>query len=791
MYNRINKNCKVEEWINALTLEEKISLCTGKNSWQTQNIDRLGIPSVTVSDGTNGVRFQKGSKSEKKLSFAEAIKGSFDNEEAIASTYPATCFPTGSAVACSWNKELMKKIGGSIAGECRVLGIDVILGPGINTRRHPLTARNYEYYSEDPCLAGDMAAAMINGIQREGIGTSIKHFACHNSDSYRTRVDVNVNERALREIYLACFERAIKKSDPTTVMSAYNKVNGEEASGNSRLVRDILKKEWGYQGTVMCDWGAIKDVAAATKGGIDLQMPHCEGSKKQLFKDINEGKVTLEELDERVRRVLQLVEWCMEHKKEAGEINFEHHHELAVEAAAESAVLLKNEGNILPISKDKVKRIAVIGRLAKEPVYQGSGCAVVNPVKVDIPFECIKEECGTADDQQIEVCYAEGYDKNGNTGRTLLESAEKAAVNADIVLLFVGNSMPKESDDYNRKTICIEEGHQKLMEAISAVNAALVVVAASGEVIEMPWENKTKAILEMWFGGEGMGKACADILFGRSNPSGRLSATMPVKLSDTPGYLGFTGRKFDIDYSEGIYVGYRYYDKKELEPLYPFGYGLSYTEFRYNYMKLSKNIISNPEDLDHEKLTVTVEIENTGERDGMETVQLYIAEENPSMPRPVRELKGFEKVFIKAKEKQLVTFELEMRDFAYYHDGANMFVVDADRFEIEIGASSREIRLTEKVEILETNCPDIPLRPDCGFTELFENPAHIEAFDQFLVENGLLRREEADDAAHERMLNSFWAIGSYLDMNSQGEISWDMLKEFLANLNKSEGCRKS
>lgn len=784
-----NKNSKVEEWINELTLEEKASLCTGKNSWQTQNIDRLGIPSVTVSDGTNGVRFQKGSKSEKKLSFAEAIKGSFDSEEAIAKTYPATCFPTGSAVACSWNKGLMEQIGGSIAKECKALGIDVLLGPGINTRRHPLTARNYEYYSEDPCLAGDLAAAIIHGIQQEGVGTSIKHFACHNSDSYRTRVNVNVSERALREIYLACFERAIKKSEPTSVMSAYNKVNGEEASGDSRLVRDILKKEWGYQGLVMCDWGAIKDVAAAAKGGIDLQMPHCEGSKKQLLKDIGEGKITLEELNGRVRRVLKLVEWSMGQEKEAEEVDFGLHHELAVEAAAESAVLLKNDGHILPINKQKVKKIAVIGKLAKEPVYQGSGCAVVNPVKVDIPFECIKEECGnTADGRGIELCYADGYGQDGKTNRTLLESAEKAAANADIVLLFVGNSMPEESDDYNRKDICIEEGHRELIEAISAVNPALAVVVFSGEVVEMPWADKAKAVLEMWFGGEGMGKACAGLLFGRKNPSGRLSATMPVKLSDTPGYLGFTGRKFEIDYNEGIYVGYRYYDKKELEPLYPFGYGLSYTEFRYNHMELSKKTTSNPEELDHEKLAVTVEVENIGERDGMETVQLYIAQDDPSMPRPVRELKGFEKIFLKAKEKRQVTFELEKRDFAYYHDGADMFVVDADCFGIEIGASSRDIRLTEKIRIQNTNCPYIPLRMDCGFTELFQDPANIEAFDQFLVENGLLKKEEADRAAHERMLNSFWAIGSYLDMNSQGEISWDMLKGFLTKVNKSKEC---
>ena len=432
------RNDKIENWISELTVEEKVSLCTGKNSWQTQNIERLGIPSITVSDGTNGVRFQKGSKSEKKLTFAEAIQGSFDNEEALAKTYPATCFPTGSAIACSWNKELIQEIGTAIAKECKALGIDVLLGPGINTRRHPLTARNYEYYSEDPCLAGDMAAAIINGVQREGVGTSIKHFACHNSDSYRTRVNVNVSERALREIYLACFERAIRKSTPATVMSAYNKVNGEEASGNSRLVRDILKKEWGYEGTVVCDWGAIKDVAEATKGGIDLQMPHCEMSRIQLLKDVESGKVAMEDLDERVRRVLRLVEWSMEHRQEPEAVDFDTHHALAVEAAAESAVLLKNEGNLLPIDTAKVKKIAVLGRLAKEPVYQGSGCAVVRAVTVDNPLDFIRKEC---ENSGIDLEYADGYKEDGGTDEALLREAEQLYENGYREVCLLGQNV--------------------------------------------------------------------------------------------------------------------------------------------------------------------------------------------------------------------------------------------------------------------------------------------------------------------------------------------------------------
>lgn len=775
------KRENIEAVIKEMTLDEKLSLCTGKNSWQTKNIDRLGIPSVTMSDGTNGVRFQKGSVAEKKETFCERIKSDFDSSEAIENTYPATCFPTGSAIACSWDRELIGEAGKAIAKECRALGIDLLLGPGINTRRHPLTARNYEYYSEDPCLAGEMAAAIIEGIQAEGVGTSIKHFACHNSDSFRTRVDVRVDEQALREIYLACFERAIKKAHPLTVMSAYNQVNGVEASGNTPLVRDILKKEWEYDGAVICDWGAVKNPIEASKGGIDLQMPCCEGSLIRLKKAVEQGELEESLIDERVRRILTLVCRLQEMKREPEPVDFEAQHALAARAAEESAVLLKNEDGILPLDRRTLKKIAVVGRLAKEPVFQGSGCAIVHAVTVDEPLACIKNccDCGT------EVVYADGYDGEDTATRESLEEAAEAARDADAVVVFVGNRCPGETDDYNRRDILIEEGHQKLLETVAAVNSRVITVLASGEVVEMPWLGKTKGLLAMWYGGEGAGMAAARLLFGEANPCGRLSATIPVKLSDTPAHLGFANHVFDMDYSEGVYVGYRYYDKKELEPAFPFGFGLSYTDFAYSSFRLSAQEADCPEQLS--QIEVSAAVTNTGSRAGGEVVQLYIAQQNPMCPRPVRELKGFEKIWLEPGETKVVTFRLCERDFAYYDTKAQAFVVDADTFFVEIGRSSRDICLRESLTVHKTNRPRLKLRMDCGFTELFEDPEDMAAFDRFLEENGVIKPGDGDEKMHQRMINSFWPVSSYLDMNAGAEITWEMFEDFINERNQTRG----
>lgn len=767
----------IEELIEELTLDEKISLCTGKNSWQTKNIDRLCIPSVTMSDGTNGVRFQKNSVGEEKKPFRELISENFDSAEAVENTYPATCFPTGSAISCSWNRELIGKVGRAIAKECRALGIDLLLGPGINTRRHPLTARNYEYYSEDPVLSGEMAAAIIEAIQQEGVGTSVKHFACHNSDSYRTRVNVNVDEQALREIYLAGFERAIKQANPVTVMSAYNQVNGVEASGDTPLVKEILKKEWGYDGAVICDWGAVKNPLAASQGGIDLQMPRCESSSLRLKEAVEQGRLKQEVIDERVRRILRMVYRIQEMKREPQPVDFPAHHALAVEAAQESAVLLKNKGGILPLNRNTLKKLAVVGRLAKEPVFQGSGCAIVHAAAVEEPLACIRNCCMG----DIKVSYAEGYNAEDIATDESLKEAAEAARDADAVVVFAGYRCPGESDDYNRRDIRIEEGHARLLEAIAEVNPHIIMVLATGEVAEMPWLDQTEGLLAMWYDGEGAGAAAARLLFGEASPSGRLSATIPVKLKDTPAYLGFTDHTFDIDYSEGIYVGYRYYDKKEMEPQFPFGYGLSYTSFAYSDMEISKTNVEKPEELS--ELTVSVAVENTGKRAGKEVVQLYIAQQNPGCPRPVRELKGFEKIELAPGERKVITFRLCERDFAYYDTAAHAFVVAADTFMVEIGASSRDIRLQKALTVGTSNRPLLKLRMDCGFTELFEEAEDMAAFDRFLEKCGVIEPGEADERMHGLQRTSFWPVSSYLDMNAGEQITWEMFEEFLNERN--------
>lgn len=776
----MNINKRVETLLKELTLDEKISLCTGKNFWQTRNIDRLGIPSITMSDGTNGVRFQKGSSSEERLPFRELIRGSFDTKEALDNTYPATCYPTGSAIACSWNRELIHNVGSAIAKECKLLGIDLLLGPGINTRRYPLTARNYEYYSEDPCLAGDMAAAIIDGIQEEGVGTSLKHFACHNSDSYRTRVDVRVDEQAFREIYLACFERAIKKANPLTVMSAYNKINGKEASGNSPLVKDILKGEWNYDGSVICDWGGIKNVIEATKGEIDLQMPYCASSAVRLKKAVEQGEIGKDLLDQRVAKVLNMVFRLQEMKQSPKDIDWTRHHALAAQAAAESAVLLKNEDDILPLKREGLKKLAVIGYLAKEPVFQGSGCAIVNAKEVDEPLACILKECNK---QVVEVNYASGYNEHDEVTTESLEEAVALAAAADVVLLFAGNKCPEESDDYNRKDIRIEDGHQKLLEAAAEVNKNIVVILSSGEVLEMPWIHQVKGVLEMWYGGEGSGKAVSDIIFGHENPSGKLSSTIPVKLEDCPSYLGFTDHVFEVDYSEGIYVGYRYFDKKGLAPRFPFGYGLSYTKFSYNNLQLSQISVNDPNEIGD--VTVSVDITNTGSRKGQEVVQLYIGQPHHRCPRPVRELKGFEKIKLNVGETKTVTFSLTRRDLAYYDVTSKRFVVDADIFTIEVGASSRDIRLFDTLQVNTTDRPKEKLRLDCGFLELFGNEDDKAAFDKFLEETGVVEPGEVDEQMHSRMSNSFWAISSYLDMNAGADVTWEMFETFINQRNQT------
>jgi beta-glucosidase len=733
-----------------------------------------------MSDGTSGVRFQKGSDSAHAPGFLESISGDFDSEAALRNTYEATCFPSGSTIACSWDRALVRHIGNAIAQECRLLGIDLLLGPGMNIRRHPLTARNFEYYSEDPRLTGELACAMVDGVQEMGIGTSVKHFACHNSDTRRTRVDAIVDERALREIYLAAFERVVRRSKPTTVMTAYNKINGVKASENRWLLDSLLRKEWGFEGAVVSDWGAVSDVVAATEAGLDLQMPESPSSSRRLASALGNGALSEAALDRRVRNILRLEErlavLATTAKAKAGCVpDAEARHELARLAAEGSIVLLKNESGLLPLEPRKgLKKIAIIGHLAIEPLYQGTGCAIVHARRVDSPWENLV----AGKPEGIELDYAEGYRKDDSTDEGLLTAATTAAETADVAIVFAGSFLPEESDRYNRTTMNIESGHERLIETVSKAAKRVIVVLAAGDSVHMPWIGSVSSVFLTGFGGEAMGSALADIIYGRKNPSGKLAATMPTRLQDCPSFLSFPGDEFHLRYDEGLYVGYRYYDARGLEPLFPFGFGLSYTRFSYANLRLSTNAVEMPTGL-----SAFVDITNEGEREGCEIAQLYVSQRRPRLPRPPRELKGFEKISLLPGETKTAEFRLEAGDFAYFDSEARAWVVDSDQFTIEIGASSRDIRLSAPLSVKSANAPARRLDVASGFQELFEDERAKRMFFDFLVEKGLLSKRDIDERLERKLEKSFWGLFSFMDMHSSGQVGYDELKELIGRIN--------
>jgi beta-glucosidase len=765
-------NRKINEIISKLSLHEKIQLCMGRNSWRTNEIEQYHIPSLHVSDGTNGIRYQTGSEEEDPPYFRDCIHGSFDSAEAMEKTHAATCYPSGSAMACAWNRKLMNEVGRNLALECRALGIRVLLGPGMNIRRHPLTARNFEYYSEDPCLSGETAAAMVNGVQSMGVGSSIKHFLCHNSDDRRTRVNVTVDERALREIYLAGFERAVKKAHPATVMTAYNQINGEEISESTMLLRDILRKEWGYQGLVISDWGTVKDSVKATTGGLDLQMPCSMSSAEKLERCVKEGKIDEKLVDERVRHILRLVfeysKPCTDHEK----FNATYAHQLSEKAAEETIVLLKNKNHLFPLDPNGKRKIAVIGRYAKEAQFVGSGCAIVRSENIDIPFDEIKSAAGN----DAVIVYAPGYDEKGGTTSKLLGEAKKAAKDADVALIFAGTTLPNESDLYNRKNMALDAGQCRMIEELQGTAENTAVILSGGDVIEMPWIDKTDAVFETWYGGEGMGKALANILFGRTCPSGKLPVTVPKQEKDAPAYLTFHSDPFHKLYGESYYVGYRYYDKKGVEPLFPFGFGLSYTSFEYS----APQLLSESDD----KVRVAVDIKNTGEREGKETAELYVSPRNSFFDRPVRELKGYEKVNLKPGQKKTLVFELDRRDFSCFDPVNHKWTVDSASYDIEFASSSRDIREKLRVRRKKDHFRIDHLNGDCGFYEMFSNRVTKKMFFDFAEARGLLTKEQVTKQVQESISNSFWSVRSYLDMFSHGMVSDEEIDDLIYQMNE-------
>lgn len=749
--------------IAQMTLEEKARLCSGENTWYTRGIERLGIPSVMMTDGPHGLRKQRAS--------ADHL-GLFDS-------VPSTCFPSAAGVASSWNRGLIRRMGEALGRECQAEEVAILLGPGANIKRSPLCGRNFEYFSEDPYLSSEMAANHILGVQSQGVGTSLKHFAANNQEHRRMTSDSIVDERTLREIYLASFEGAVKQAQPWTVMCAYNKVNGEYASENETLLTDILKDDWGHEGFVVSDWGAVNERAKGLEAGLELEMPasHGEGERK-IVEAVRGGELEEAVLDAAVERILRVVFMAVDNRKPGAAFDPEEHHRLAREIARESMVLLKNEDGVLPLAKGG--KITVIGAMAKEPRYQGSGSSQIMPTRL----EDITEELAKSAGDGAQILYAKGYELDAEEpDEVLTAEAVRIAAEAPVAVLFAGLPRRYESEGFDRKHLRMPTNQVALIEAVAAAQPNLVVVLSNGAPVEMPWLGSAKGVLEAYLGGQALGGAIADLLFGDANPSGRLAETFPVRLSDNPSYLFFPGEGDKVEYREGLFVGYRYYDKKQAEPLFPFGFGLSYTTFAYSDLTMDK-----PSLRDNDTLNVSVRVTNTGSREGMEVVQLYVRDLESSVIRPDKELKGFDKVTLAPGESKTVSFTLDKRSFAYYDAENREWTVETGEFELLIGHSSRDIRLTETVTVQST----IERRPvfhrNSTLSEVGATPVGQRFIRQLIASlpfSGGLSSE------HSAMLRAFMEQMPLRGMLSfsGGKFTEESLAAVLRQLNGEEGSR--
>ncbi|MEW9575164.1 glycoside hydrolase family 3 C-terminal domain-containing protein [Bacillus toyonensis] len=756
----------IKKIISEMTLEEKASLCSGLDFWNTKGIERLGIPSIMVTDGPHGLRKQ-----------AEGA-----DHLGIYNSIPSTCFPSAVGLASTWNKDLIHEVGVALGEECQAEHVGVLLGPGANIKRSPLCGRNFEYFSEDPYLSSQMAINHVKGVQSQGIGTSLKHFAANNQEHRRMSVDAIVDERTLREIYLASFEDVIKEAQPWTVMSAYNKVNGEYASENNYLLHDILKDEWGFEGFVVSDWGAVNERVASLANGLELEMPSSFGiGEKKIIDAINCGELSVEKLDQAVERLLYIIFKAYDNQLENATYSKDTHHQLAREVASESMVMLQNEDSILPLKKEGT--VAVIGEFAKQPRYQGGGSSHINPTKLESIFEELEMVSG----EKTNILFAQGYDlASDDVDENLINEAKKIAESADTAVLFVGLPDRYESEGFDRNHLQMPENHVLLIEAIAEVQSNIVVVLSNGAPIEMPWIGKVKGILDGYLGGQALGGAIADLLFGDANPSGKLAETFPEVLSDNPSYLNFPGEGDKVEYKEGVFVGYRYYDAKNIEPLFPFGFGLSYSNFEYSKLSISKNEIK-----DTDTVSVLVNVKNTGSIAGKEIVQLYIKDVESSMIRPEKELKGFEKVELQPGEEKTVSFTLNNRSFAYYNVELKDWHVETGEFEILVGKSSREIVLQDNIFVQSTTIIKKTVHRNTILGDIFADrmlaPIAKGLMEKALKDSPFASMAEGDSDASEMMdaMLNYMPLRALVNF-SAGAFTEEMLSEIIELLNDAQ-----
>ena len=650
--------------LKELTLEEKCALLSGAETFKTRGMPQHGIPQIWLSDGPHGLRKQAGESDHLGLN----------------PSVPATCFPTASAVANSWDAALGEEIGAALGEEAAAQEVSVVLGPGLNMKRNPLCGRSFEYFSEDPYLAGKLAAGYIRGIQSKGVAACPKHFAVNSQETRRMASDSIVDERTLREIYLTGFEIAVKEGHPRSIMSSYNLVNGTYANENKHLLMEILRGEWGFDGAVITDWGGSNDHALGVKNGSTLEMPAPGGdSVRELLAAVESGKISESDIDARLSELLPLV-FDTKAALDAAPREFDAaaHHARARRAAEESLVLLKNEGSLLPLAAGS--KVAVIGDFAKNPRYQGAGSSMVNSTQVDVLLDKL------IDSELNVIGYQQGFDRHGKPDAALQKSACELATQADTVILCMGLDEIAESEGLDRSNLRLAQNQVDLLQAVAAVNPKIVVVLYSGSVVETPWLDNCQALLYAALGGQAGAGAVADALTGKVNPCGKLAETWPLAYADVPSAADFATRRKTVEYREGLYIGYRYFTTAEKAVRFPFGYGMSYTTFAYSDMAADEQGVS---------LTVT----NTGSVAGTEIVQLYVAKKNSELFRPAKELKGFARVTLAPGEKQRITIMLDDKAFRFWNVKANRWEIEGGEYELLVGASVEDIRLCEKISV--------------------------------------------------------------------------------------------
>lgn len=779
-----------EEKLSQLTLEEKIRMLSGKDWWQTVDYPEKGIPSITLADGPCGLRKQEGE----------------GDHLGINDSIPATATVSGACLAASWNPECARKNGQLLGEEAANAGVDVLLAPALNLVRSPLCGRNFEYFSEDPYLTGEIAAAYAKGVQEAGVGCCLKHYAGNNQETEREFINAVIDERTLRELYLPGFETAVKEADPMSVMAALNQINGEYGAEHKHLLSDILREEWGFQGFTVSDWFGIVHPAKAVEAGMDLDMPFSGGvGAEKIRKAVEEGSLSEEAVDKCCLRLLRGVERSQEMKKlrtaKSREELHREHHELVREIAREGIVLLKNEDGILPLKGGE--SLAVIGKYAKEPRYTLEGSARVINTGLDIPYDFIKEQAAEAG---CGIIYAQGYaeeesfpskERGGKkesspekkecteeVRRGMEEEALQAAKNSSIVLFFLGQPAGVEMEGHDRKSISLPKEQEELLEKVCEVNPNVVVILSNASAVAMPWIDRVKGALECFMAGQGMGCALAEILFGIVNPSGKLPVSFTKRLEDTSAYFHFPGNKKEVTYGEGVFAGYRYYDKKRTDLLFPFGYGLSYTRFVYSDMKPEREVFGEEE----EKIFLSLKVKNTGERAGAEVVQLYVGMFDSIERRPEKELKRFCKVFLEAGEEKTVTFTLNKRDLAFYYAEKAEWLVPDGTYYLKAGASCQDIRLEKAITVYGKKKHRKPVSGWSTIGELRETEAGEKVFWKIMeyLEPYIPKEGEESDSIFKRMLSRDKINQMFLRrviLVTSGRVDNDMLLSWVEEAN--------